>query len=507
MVHQFWGLKTHHGGECRTKNKHDTIHFSTISNPSKTFPQIGTVSIRSSVSFTTINTSHGLMFSFNFDLPTESAAIDSSNGGGGDRGGDGNGDENQEDVSKPSIAPSPSPAPLHVLDIDSLNMKQCHPETWSSDPILISANANANADIDADTDANKYSLRRIAATERPFANTASTERKMSGEEEGGGGKDNHHHPNEDITNMDMDMDEISRQSIEKNQTDLIPGCYEGGLKVWECSIDLCSYLLEQIHNSNNNNSSSNSNSNSSDVQGALSNGGSTLELGCGHGMPAIMILKEIILRRKKKCVNMNNQSCPKVIFTDYNGFVLRDVTLPNIILNTMATISTMTSSLDNEKVNRNNDPDTPPTMSDLEKNFSLIAGDWLELSRQIKANANVNANTTNPFPKLDKIPPDGKFDLILASETTYTSKYAQDTAYLLVNHLKPNTGVGLVATKRYYFGVGGGSDAFLDACKSVSKTSIDNDYCLTVEILRQYDDGKSNIRDLWKVRYIPGSQS
>ena len=69
------------------------------------------------------------------------------------------------------------------------------------------------------------------------------------------------------------------------------------------------------------------------------------------------------------------------------------------------------------------------------------------------------------------MPQDGKFDLILASETTYTPKAAQDTAYWLCNHLKPNTGVGLIATKRYYFGVGlgGGSDAFQNACKCANE--------------------------------------
>ena len=29
------------------------------------------------------------------------------------------------------------------------------------------------------------------------------------------------------------------------QTDIIPGVYEGGLKTWECSIDLVKYLSEQ----------------------------------------------------------------------------------------------------------------------------------------------------------------------------------------------------------------------------------------------------------------------
>jgi hypothetical protein len=35
--------------------------------------------------------------------------------------------------------------------------------------------------------------------------------------------------------------------LAQKNTDIIPGKYEGGLKVWECRIDLCNYLMEQIH--------------------------------------------------------------------------------------------------------------------------------------------------------------------------------------------------------------------------------------------------------------------
>ncbi len=54
-------------------------------------------------------------------------------------------------------------------------------------------------------------------------------------------------------------------------SDLISGVYEGGLKVWECSIDLCHYLSEHVL--------------SHDVINPISSlhrGGSILELGCGR---------------------------------------------------------------------------------------------------------------------------------------------------------------------------------------------------------------------------------
>ena len=52
-------------------------------------------------------------------------------------------------------------------------------------------------------------------------------------------------------------------------SDLIPGVYEGGLKVWECALDLVEYLAE------------------SDIDFS---GMRVLELGCGAGLPAIFAL-------------------------------------------------------------------------------------------------------------------------------------------------------------------------------------------------------------------------
>jgi len=170
----------------------------------------------------------------------------------------------------------------------------------------------------------------------------------------------------------------------------------------------------------------------------------------------------------------------------------------------------------------------------LKEHTSLVSGDWLELSKQLKQGSGVGSGSGASglsclliIKNKPNMPQGGKFDLILASKTTYTPKAAQDTAYWLCNHLKPHTGVGLIATKRYYFGVGlgacGGSDAFQNACKcanekfhSTSDGERDCDgerdgerdgdgdcyhgssmhtnyYRLSIELVQQYNDGKSNI--------------
>ena len=76
--------------------------------------------------------------------------------------------------------------------------------------------------------------------------------------------------------------------------DLISGKYEGGLKLWECSIDLIKYLktLETLPSR-------------------------ILELGCGHGLPGIY------------CA----QRSSSVVFQDYNKEVLEYVTVNNFIKN------------------------------------------------------------------------------------------------------------------------------------------------------------------------------
>eukprot|EP00656_Telonema_subtile_P041672 TRINITY_DN4691_c0_g1_i2.p2 TRINITY_DN4691_c0_g1~~TRINITY_DN4691_c0_g1_i2.p2 ORF type:complete len:139 (+),score=35.39 TRINITY_DN4691_c0_g1_i2:143-559(+) len=58
-------------------------------------------------------------------------------------------------------------------------------------------------------------------------------------------------------------------------SDLVPRVYEGGFKLWECAVDLCEYMIEQMR---------------CDEAGVLK-GQHVIELGCGHGLPAILALK------------------------------------------------------------------------------------------------------------------------------------------------------------------------------------------------------------------------
>ncbi|KAH6938279.1 hypothetical protein HPB50_008326 [Hyalomma asiaticum] len=78
--------------------------------------------------------------------------------------------------------------------------------------------------------------------------------------------------------------------------DIVPSVYEGGLKVWECSIDLAEYIENHL-----------------DIDEETK----VLELGCGAGLPGLL-------------------ACLKgasVDFQDYNKEVLELITIPNAFSN------------------------------------------------------------------------------------------------------------------------------------------------------------------------------
>jgi predicted nicotinamide N-methyase len=241
------------------------------------------------------------------------------------------------------------------------------------------------------------------------------------------------------------------QNIESLKTDIVPCVYEGGLKVWEGSIDLCRYLA--IH-----------------WQEILPSGGKVLELGCGHGLPGCLLFREGL--RWDKDVS--------VMFTDYNDFVLRGVALSNIVLNTRTLAAIENLSIFEAVTGR----------------IVMGAGDWMGMSEQLMSVVVQQEHTSLPI--------NGRFDVILAAETTYTSESAKDTAILLARHLIPGSGVGLVACKRYYFGVGGGSDAFREAASSQGIIhATDGQSSLSIETVQVFDNGAGNIRELLMVKCVP----
>ncbi|ESQ56278.1 hypothetical protein EUTSA_v10025872mg [Eutrema salsugineum] len=84
-------------------------------------------------------------------------------------------------------------------------------------------------------------------------------------------------------------------------SDLVPGVYEGGLKLWEGSIDLVKALEKETKTGN-----------------ISFSGKRVLELGCGHALPGIYA-----------CL----KGADAIHFQDFNAEVLRCLTIPNLNAN------------------------------------------------------------------------------------------------------------------------------------------------------------------------------
>lgn len=83
------------------------------------------------------------------------------------------------------------------------------------------------------------------------------------------------------------------------------------------------------------------------------------------------------------------------------------------------------------------------------------------------------------------------FDLILTAETTYTEQSTASVMRLLARHLRPGTGLALIAGKRYYFGTGGSMEGVRAEAQARG---------LQAEAVGSVDDGRSNIRDILALR-------
>ena len=76
----------------------------------------------------------------------------------------------------------------------------------------------------------------------------------------------------DLQAVQLTNDEGLKDTLkgQHSNSDLVSGIYEGGLKVWECSLDLVRFIKELP---------------------ALVEGKVVLEIGCGQGLPGVMALK------------------------------------------------------------------------------------------------------------------------------------------------------------------------------------------------------------------------
>jgi SAM-dependent methyltransferase len=221
-------------------------------------------------------------------------------------------------------------------------------------------------------------------------------------------------------------EEFSSLNLPRNK-DLIPGQYEGGIKVWECSLDLCNFLPGYIGWYDLNNLK-------------------VLELGCGHGLPGIYFL----LRNSY------------VMFQDFNEEIIDKITVEYI------------NQINNSK-NIN-----------LFDKVGMISGDWAEFKeRSIQEKFTTFTNDSK------EVFNNTKYDLIISADTLYNaSNY--ESFYRIIKENLNKPGICFLCSKKFYFGVGGGTSQFIEYVESQGDFEI--------KVIKEINDGMSNIRQILEIR-------
>jgi SAM-dependent methyltransferase len=156
-----------------------------------------------------------------------------------------------------------------------------------------------------------------------------------------------------------------------------------------------------------------------------------LELGCGHGLPGIMC-------------SVNQAST--TVFQDLNLAVLREVTLPAVALNVIDSARRRT--------------------------VRFVAGDWTSLLQRLDDPQLLGRES---------------FDLVLAAETLSAIDVIPDFVALLCGVMAYPHGCALIATKQFYFGVGGGVVALQTALERANRDATRK---LDLTELARFEDGR-----------------
>ncbi|XP_078442820.1 putative methyltransferase family protein isoform X2 [Wolffia australiana] len=224
-------------------------------------------------------------------------------------------------------------------------------------------------------------------------------------------------------------------------SDLIPGKYEGGLKLWEGAIDLINCLCTEVQ------------------AGRLSLAGKrVLELGCGHGLPGIYACLE---------------GAAAVDFQDFNVEVLRCLTIPNV---------------------EHNLAESQGSLECKHPQLRFVAGDWSEVDQLLLREPEKPTNDNcSSLPSLSSSMPTPGYDVILTAETVYSLSSLTNLYGVMKKCLCRETGVAYVAGKKHYFGVGGGTRQFLRV--------VDDDGEMEGSVIAEIADGSSNVREVWKFSF------
>jgi predicted nicotinamide N-methyase len=219
-------------------------------------------------------------------------------------------------------------------------------------------------------------------------------------------------------------------------SDIVPHVFEGGTKLWECTLDLLRHARAL------------------EVAWA---GARVLDLGCGGGLLGALALQ---------------RGAGAVVFQDLNAPVLLQVCARNIAANAPQ------QQLEGGRAGAGGGAPPPPPAW-------LLAGDWAAMLAALQPQVQPSA-----YSAAAALLQPG-FDLILSAETLYRPA-AYATLCPLTRTLLQRRGPAaraLYATKRFYFGaeLGGGTASFAAACAAAG---------LLATVVHSEQDGVSNVRDI-----------
>ncbi|KAG6899944.1 hypothetical protein C0993_005067 [Termitomyces sp. T159_Od127] len=223
-------------------------------------------------------------------------------------------------------------------------------------------------------------------------------------------------------------------------SDLVPGIYEGGLKTWECSIDLAGYLAGRGPDF--------------DARGKR-----IIEFGCGTAVPTLFVLRQLLSTSPDEATDT------EIHLQDYNASVLELVSFPNVLLTwytSPAAVSFRTSHPPPE-VDEDTESANPNAPGDLFITSELKSA-FLASLKTYKIHLKFFSGSWTSFPV-------APYDIVLTSETIYRSEsLAQFLALLkgsasVQGKQKKKVHLCLVAAKILYFGVGGGVEDFVARVK------------------------------------------
>ena len=209
--------------------------------------------------------------------------------------------------------------------------------------------------------------------------------------------------------------------------DVRKNVYEGGLKSWECSID----IIELLNN-----------------HGKDFSTEQIFDMGCGTALPSTFVFGKYLQSKLDSGLNL--------ILADYNKSVLELVTLPNLIITWAKTVLTEDEWI---SLQRSSDENVAIVGDELLLTTNLLQAFIDDLSaRKIKINL-ISGSWGRVFSNLVRqhLTPTRPL-LVFSSETIYQPENLPVVAETLLDLYQGDNRTGtkaLVAAKDIYFGVGG----------------------------------------------------